>query len=371
MSVIFKEDSAKRHTSSQLEAVILGPSLMQKGGMATVQQLILTHVPNRIKVQHICTHDEGSLGHRGVVFLKALFRFCKILLSGDVDLVHVHLSERGSIIRKTMIVLLCFAFRTPVLVHTHGAEFKPCFLGLPKWLQRSLAFLFRRCDGFIVLSESWQQFYVSQLSLEPRKVFTLPNAVELPAIASRHRAADVVRLVFCGRVGERKGAFVLIEALAALPTEIRARTELILAGDGELQQGKALAERLHISHQVTFAGWVNQQQRDQLLQQADIFILPSLNEGLPMSMLEAMAWGLPVIVTPVGGIPEVVQSNHNGLLVAPGDMHQLMKAIQLLVEDEPWRLTLGQAARKTVESFDIRTYGHRLADIYDRILLAR
>jgi glycosyltransferase involved in cell wall biosynthesis len=95
-----------------------------------------------------------------------------------------------------------------------------------------------------------------------------------------------------------------------------------------------------------------------------VFILPSYNEGLPMALLEAMSWGLPVITTPVGGIPELVISGTNGLLVNPGDIAGLSAALQSLVASEQLRLQLGNAARATVMPFEIGKYFSQLASVY-------
>jgi glycosyltransferase involved in cell wall biosynthesis len=370
MATISSESKTKGAIEKQLHVLLLGPSLEQNGGMAAVQNLILSRTLFSFKFEHICTHDEGSLAHRGRIFAKALALFIEKLWFGRADLVHIHVSERGSVLRKVLLILLTFAFRQPILIHTHGAEFQPFFLKLPILGQKILIRIFRQCDGFIVLSESWQNFYISQLCLKPERVFILPNAVELPTQVFSRMISTGINLVFCGRVGHRKGAFDLIQAFALLSADQGASVQLAIAGDGDLDQAQQMAEDFNISDHVSFLGWVSSQQRDQVLSSADIFVLPSYNEGLPMAILEAMAWGLPIITTPVGGIPEVVISHQNGLLVEPGDIQQLSKAIQLLVEDKTLRLSLGKAARKTAESFDARTYGDRLAHIYNLILKA-
>jgi glycosyltransferase involved in cell wall biosynthesis len=368
MAIIYSEPKTEGSVEKQLHVLLLGPSLEQNGGMAAVQNLILSRTLFSFSFEHICTHDEGSLAHRGRIFAKALASFVQKLWFRRVDLVHIHVSERGSVLRKTLLILLAFAFRQPVLIHTHGAEFQPFFLKLPILGKRILIRIFRQCDGFIVLSESWQNFYISQLCLKPERVFILPNAVELPPQVFPRMISTSMNLVFCGRVGRRKGAFDLIQAFALLSADQRAFAQLAIAGDGDLDQAQQIAEHFNISDRVSFLGWVSPEQRDQVLSSADIFVLPSYNEGLPMAILEAMAWGLPVITTPVGGIPEVVIPHQNGLLVEPGDVQQLSKAMQLLIEDKALRLSLGKAARKTAESFDARTYGERLADIYELVL---
>ncbi|WP_299405952.1 glycosyltransferase family 4 protein [Acaryochloris sp. IP29b_bin.148] len=336
--------------------------------MATVQNLILAHAPSRYTLQHICTHDEGSAVHRGLIFIRAIATFLRTLLSRKVDIVHIHVSERGSVLRTILLARIAFIFHRPVVLHAHGAEFKPFFSKMPGWAQKIISSIFGQCDGFIVLSDFWQNFYISQLGLIPERVFTLPNSVELPTEIPCRQDSSPVNLVFCGRVGHRKGAFDLIQALAELPLHLKARAHLSIAGDGEIEQGQLLADRLGVSDLITFMGWINPGQRDQMLANADIFILPSYNEGLPLAILEAMAWGIPPITTPVGGIPEVVLPNQNGLLVSPGNVQQLSKAIGYLLEDTERRLKLGKSARATAESLDIRTYTHRLGRIYDNVL---
>lgn len=370
MTTTCSKSEQKSPLDLHFRTIVLGPSLDQNGGMATVQKLILEYNPCQFKLQHICTHDEGSIFHRGIVFANALIIFTKELLLKRVDLVHIHVSERGSVLRKILLILLSLAFRQPVLIHTHGAEFEPFFRQLPIWAQKILSFIFCQCDAFIVLSKSWQKFYTSQLGLNPEKVFTLPNAVKLPSQIPNRSTSAPIKLVFCGRVGHRKGAFDLLQALTYLPADQRAMTQLMIAGDGDLEQGQYLSKHLKVSHHVTFLGWLSPQQRDDLLAKADIFVLPSYHEGLPVAILEAMAWGLPIVTTPIGGIPEVIVSNQNGLLVEPGNVQQLSKCIQLLIEDKQLRLSLGKAARETAESFDAKIYGDRLANIYNTVLQA-
>jgi glycosyltransferase involved in cell wall biosynthesis len=118
---------------------------------------------------------------------------------------------------------------------------------------------------------------------------------------------------------------------------------------------------------VTVRDWLNVQQRDQLLAESDVFVLPSYNEGLPMAMLEAMAWGLPPLCTPVGSIPEYVTSGVNGVMVQPGNVPELANAIQQLATDGAARVRMGQAARKTIEPLNLSDYIEKLCHVYDGI----
>lgn len=348
----------------QLQILMLGASLEQNGGIATVEKLIIKYSSPEIKIQHINTHDEGSIASRVIVFGKALATFLWKLLNQKIDVVHIQISDGGSIIRKAICCIVAFLFNKPVLMHTHGAEFPLTYAKFPKRVQQLLNKLFQRCQGFIVLSESWQDYYVLNLGLNTKQVIVLPNPCELPTEVHERKNQTQISLVFCGRVGQRKGTFDLIKAFANLPDHQRKCTRLIIAGDGEIEKAQQLAANLNLADQVTFLGWINSEKRDEVLSQANVFILPSYNEGLPLAILEAMGWGLPIIATPVGGIPELVISNQNGLLVTPGNVQQLSSAMELLIENENLRLSLGSTARKDVEPLDIRNYSIRLAEIY-------
>jgi glycosyltransferase involved in cell wall biosynthesis len=176
--------------------------------------------------------------------------------------------------------------------------------------------------------------------------------------------AGKVRFVYFGLISQRKGVFDLIEAVAKLSPECRSRVEFLLAGNGEVAQLRERAASLGVQDLVEIREWVDPTERDRLLASAHAFVLPSHTEGLPMSLLEAMAWGLPPICTPVGSIPEYVVNGANGLLVAPGEISQLAAAIEKLVSLEADRVHMGRLARATVEPLCVKQYSNRMCAVY-------
>jgi glycosyltransferase involved in cell wall biosynthesis len=353
---------------SKFKIAMLGASLAQNGGIATVEKLMLKYASSETEIQHITTHDEGSIFYRTKVFSKALAILLLRLLTRKTDVVHIHISDGGSLVRKAIIAVIALAFRKPVLIHTHGAEFHVTYSKLPKTAQQILSKIFRRCEGFLVLSKTWKEYYVSNLGLNEKQVVVLPNPTELPVQIPNRINVSKVKFGFFGRVGQRKGTFDLLAAYAKLPIKLKDRSQLIIAGDGNIQEAQNLVDSLHLTNYVTFLGWIDAQTRDKLLPTIDVFVLPSYNEGLPMALLEAMGWGLPAIVTPVGGIPELIVGNKNGLLVIPGDIQQLSDEMQLLIENETLRISLGNAARLTVAPFDVKIYSKQLDEIYRSLL---
>jgi glycosyltransferase involved in cell wall biosynthesis len=146
---------------------------------------------------------------------------------------------------------------------------------------------------------------------------------------------------------------------------MRARARLVLAGDGDVEAVRQLAAPLGDS--VRVLSWIDSAERDRLLDASDVFVLPSRAEGMPMALLEAMAAGLPAIVTPVGGIPDALTHGAEGLVVEPGRIDQLSGAMVRMLSDEPERLAAGRRAHARARLFDVHTYAGRLAELYQRI----
>jgi glycosyltransferase involved in cell wall biosynthesis len=356
----------------QTKILMLGESLSKQGGIVSVQKLTLDHIPASVQIQHIATLVDGSSLQKTLGFGKAVFELIQRLRTEEIDLIHIHMSERGSAFRQGITTLVGSLFGTPVIMHAHGPEFHLFYGQLPAWIQQMLGWVYRHCDHFIVLSDSWKTFYTQSLKLKTERVTVLPNAVKIPPQPVPHRSHGPVHLVFFGRIGQRKGAFDLVKAFAALPTERQCQAKITMAGDGEVEQLRQLIKNLNLEKAISVLGWVSSEQRDQILEQADVFVLPSYNEALPMALLEAMGWGLPVITTPVGGIPELINAQtgaqQNGLLVEPGAIGQLTAAIDLLIRDRALRVALGGAARATVLPFDVERYCDALSHIYCAVL---
>jgi glycosyltransferase involved in cell wall biosynthesis len=176
-----------------------------------------------------------------------------------------------------------------------------------------------------------------------------------------------VQAIYLGLISDSKGAFDLIAAVARLAPAARARLRLVMAGNGEAERARRAVVQKGLSDCIEVRDWLDPQQRDRLLGESQLFILPSYREGLPMSMLEAMAWGLAPICSPVGSIAEVISHGCNGMLVPAGNVDALANAISTLVVDDDQRASLGVRARSSVEPFAVDRYIDRLMDIYSAV----
>jgi glycosyltransferase involved in cell wall biosynthesis len=154
-------------------------------------------------------------------------------------------------------------------------------------------------------------------------------------------------VLFLGRLEQSKGVFDLLEAISALRAAIP-DVHLLCAGEGDRHAVERYAERLGISDAVRFTGWVSPSGKRALLESAAAFVLPSYSAGLPVSLLEAMAAGVPVVASPIGGIPEVVVDAVTGFLVAPGDTQTLERLLRKLLVDRKLGERIGAAASESV-----------------------
>ena len=327
--------------------MILMMCTVAKGGMlSVVEGYRRSGLFDDCQIRLIATHDDVGLLQRLWLSLRAMGSLLRALLFDRVGGVHLHAAMRGSFWRKSVYAVVARRFGVRVVYHLHGSEMKPFIEGLPAWGRALAVHMLERADAVIVLSHSWQQ-YVSGLAPKAR-VHLIPNYIE---VGERRFPipADEVRFLFLGALGKRKGVYDLLPAFAeALRSHGAMR--LVVGGDGELAQTRALAAELGVATQVDFLGWVSGDAKRQALERADAFVLPSYNEGLPMSILEAMAFGLPVISTRVGGIPEAVLNGRTGVLLQAGDRAALTAAFLSLAQSNERRQAMGTAGYTLVKS---------------------
>ena len=264
--------------------------------------------------------------------------------------------------------------RKPLILHAHGGGFDKFHRGLPPVLRRVVNRTLQQADVLITLSTQWRDFYIRECELAPSQVVVLPNPVRVPTKVPDRSGRSQVQFVHLAKLGKSKGSYDLVNAFGALPVELRNKARLVLAGNGDLEGVRRAAapfnQGVHDGkgERVRVLSWIDPQARDRLLDDSDVFVLPSYAEGVPMSLLEAMAAGLPSITTNVGGIPDVFTHGVEGSMIASRRSRAaLAAAMAHFITDESARLTAGRRAQERARSFDVHAYARRLADIYQRI----
>lgn len=352
-----------------LKVLMMGTSPEGKGGIATVVQVLRqAGFFEQEQARYVVSHAEGTTGYKLRVALAACWQVLSVSLRERPAVVHVHCASDVSFYRKSVLLALARLCRRDTVFHLHGAEFQQFVhrhgpIGR-WWIRRTL----RKSSAVIALSESWATFL---RGLEPAAaVRVVANSVRVPASVSTEREQPA-RILFLGRADVRKGIFELLAAVAQLAPAFPA-IRLIIGGDGALEQVAKVAAELGISDRVEILGWIGSAQRQAELDQAAVFCLPSFDEGLPMAMLESMAAAKAVVVTPVGGIPEVIVDGVNGILVPPGDPAGLAAGLRRLFEDEALRRRVADGARATiVGGFGTDVVMGKISALYRELAQAR
>lgn len=342
------------------KVLIIGPDA--QGGITSVINL---HLENGLIsiVDFFSTSSEGNNGYKILYFLFFLIKYIYHLIKNkELQLVHIHISTDGSFFRKSIALQIAKLFNKKVILHIHGAEFSVFYVKSPKFVKKLITYTLNKADLILVLSKQWKAKVATLCSNPNIKVLYNPTIIKTPNPVKN----SPLKILFMGRLGKRKGVYDIIDAAKQLKTD---NVLINLYGDGNLAEFQQLVAENNLQSKVKIMGWVSGEEKEKIIQNSDIYILPSYNEGLPMSILEAMAYGLPIISTPVGGTPEAVEDGVNGFLILPGDTKALAEKIEILANNEPLMEKMGQESyRIAQEKFDIKIIIKQLEELYNGML---
>lgn len=318
---------------------------------------------SRWNVEHISTHRDGGGGARILAFVRGLLAFVARLATDRPDVVHIHTASYGSFARKSFLTWVARAWRVPVVLHVHGAAFAEFYEAMPRLLQVYVRGTLRAAAAVIALGPTWAQRL--ETIAPGLRVAVVPNAVQ-PCEPVDPRGRETVTALFLGRVTEDKGVYALVEAWAEASSSVP-QARLVIAGSGEEDRLRRRVEELGVTASVSIAGWQTESQVQALLAASDFLVLPSWWEGQPMAVLEAMARGLPVLASRVGGVPDLLGADA-GMLVEPRDVHGLSIALHALLRDAELRARLGSAAETRVrQMYDVNSTWVLIDAIYKEI----
>lgn len=334
------------------QVMMLGTSPRTWGGIAAVVQTYRAGgLFGRVDIGYVATHIDGSRGAKAAQFGRAVTQATRMLGTRRVALVHAHVSSSASFWRKSLLLAMARARGVPTIFHLHSG-------GFPDWVTRQapnpaasawIRHTLEASDAVLVLNGAvadWMRGFAPRA-----RITVLPNPVAIPAgppvYEARPPAPGPGRVLFLGWIYDFKGCYDLLQAWVRF-RERCPGWRLVVGGKGEVERFLREAEALGIRDDIDFLGWVSGEAKDRALREADLFVLPSYREGMPVSVLEAMAYGVPVLVTPVGGVPEMMQPDVHGLWVAPGDVPALADRLAELADNPALRERLARSAHAHV-----------------------
>lgn len=348
---------------------LITPPLDSSGGIGRLMSYVLASMP-RTEAE-IYVLDPRGHSQRPIWSVFSLARAWVTLVAlgvaRRVDVAHINMSSHGSSVRKPIMLWTCRMLRIPVILHLHASEYPAFFSTLPPLAKRFLRRTFAAADVVLVLGSQYREYVCNDLAVPARKVRVLLNGSPGPdsaPVRAPRSGSEPLKILFLGRLGERKGVPELLAALADHRFDA-VQWLATLAGDGDVAHYRAQARALGLGERVRFPGWVSTPDANRLLLESDVLVLPSRAEGLPMSVIEAFAYGVPVVSTAVGAIGDIVEHGFNGLLVPAGDSAPLADALLTLLADDSLRRRLACNARRTWENeLDIASYARKLTSYW-------
>lgn len=336
-----------------------------RGGIGAVLEV---YSRNIVPFKFIPTYVTKSFPRQVAVYLAAIFKLIRVCITDkDVRILHIHHASRGSFLRKSLLVVIGKLFRKKIILHIHGGGFHN-FYRQTKIFQPIIRYILEHSDAVICLSENWKKYYTDTFKL--KRLLIINNVIEDPAIKEVPRNGKV-NLLFLGHITEKKGVYDLLNVLGNNRETFDNRVTFTIGGIGDEAKLNKAIEEYDFDGAVKFAGWVSGGKKAELLNKCDVYVLPSYNEGLPISILEAMSYGKPIIATAVGGIPEIVKPGFNGWLFTPGDKTALGKIIEEVIHDKERLRLYGNNSLQITKEYSSAAVVKSLQTLYADMLNER
>lgn len=295
-------------------------------------------------------------------FCSQYIKLFKLLITdNDIQILHIHSASRGSFVRKSFVLFMAKAFGKKTIMHIHGGMFREYYQSsrIKSWYVR---FILQMSDRVLCLTEEWRQSFQSEMQLNNLEV--LLNPVKKFPKNNINITHSWISLLFMGTITENKGIFELVEYLQQNTFFLQGKIKLYICGEGDDKKLSMCMPKGNFRENIVYTGWIDGVRKNEILQSADIFILPSHYEGLPMAILEAMSAGKPIISTRVGGIPSVVKPSRNGWLIDPKHIAQLDSIVEEIFNTPDIIARFGTNAMQDAEAFHVEGIVSQLSNIY-------
>lgn len=352
---------------------IVPRGLKGRGGIETlfshVDEELRAHPEFGLEMEFLASRGDASGAGWVLHFPVAFLRYAGRVGTRRYDIVHLNAATNASAWRKWMMQGVAHLFGVATIVHFHGSAFPKPGEKQPGWVP-VLRRVFERASAIIVLGDYWREFVARFYGMPVERFDVVANGVAdfAPDAPLPHEEGEPVRLLFAGNLTDAKGAGVLLRALALLPKDLP-EWRMIFAGTGDVAGFRDEANKLGLSGRVEFTGWVARDAILPLYRQADIVVLPSRNEVLPVCLLEGACAGAALVATPVGSVPDVLHESENGLFIEPDDPEGIARALAQVIADRERRERFRAASRRIYKDrFGLESMVVELMRVYRKAL---
>jgi len=300
-----------------------------------------------------------------ILFIK--FTWC--IFTFKPDMIDIATAYGNSFLKNSLLIIFAWLLGKKVILRPH-CSLKMLIPENKKTVRFYTLIILRLCSGIIVLSKEW--IHLSEL-LPGKRIELLPNAINLdPFLEIERPHRNYITILFLGHIGREKGIYELLDAVELLNSASN-NFRLILVGESlqkdEIAEIDEKIKEKKLESLISILPPAYGSEKIQYFIDSDIFVLPSHHEGMPISIIEAMASGLPIVATDVGGIPDLIKNNVSGLLIQAYNSKELADSIYKLLKSTELRRYLGENARlKAKENHEIENYVDDIVDYYQQII---
>lgn len=350
--------------------LIVGPDQSLKGGVAHhIRTLLASPLNENFELKYFKI-GSGQNDSRSEIFLKfvlAPFRFLWKLRTFWPDVVHFNPSfDMKSIIRELNLAVLCKIFKRPTLLQFHGGTMVNFINNgrIPFYLKM----ITNLTSHLVVLTDIQKAPLLKFCPV--KKITVIPNMVDTALFSTKNdRYRSHYRILYMSKIESKKGIFDVIDSVQDVIKKIPNVT-FLFAGDGpDKEKLKLLCCEYGLEDHVKLMGYVQEKKKATFLSRGDIFLFPSqYDEGMPYSLIEAMAAGLPIIATTMGGVPDVIEDRVNGFLIPSQHPEQLAQATIKLLSNSKARKKIGRLNRiKAATEYDITIVSKKFSRLYEKL----
>lgn len=318
----------------KLNVLMVGVDSGRIGGMWSVAETYIsnTEFNNQINLKYVATSTGGSALKRFYKMIQGFLKIIVYLIKNDVDVVHVHMAEKGSVFRKGFVIWLANRFGAKTIVQMHAGPIMEWYHSLPDYKKHKVKKIFNSCNKMLVLGEYWKNQLLEIVAAE--KLIVLYNGTDC-SNTNRYNYRGK-NILFLGMITERKGAYDLIDAVKKIDTRIETDIKFLLCGFDEDNKAKVYVNGLGLQNRILFPGWVGKEEKENLFKYTRICVLPSYFEGLSMTVIESIAHGIPVVTTNISTMSEILGVDIH--LIEPGDVTDLADTLYELITNDNMRM---------------------------------
>lgn len=347
------------------------PDPLVHGGIAAVTAGYYgSRLEKDYRITYVQSYCDGSKAAKLRKALKAYRQFRRILRKDPPELVHIHSSFGPSFYRKLPFLLMAARRGIPVVNHIHGSAFDALYTNASEGKRRLVRWAYGKCTRMIVLSGHWKGVLGEAYPEERIRVVPNYSILHPEVLEEEHcrRRLERQQILYLGVLTEGKGMREMPEVIRRV-TAVCPGARFVFGGVGDPGlAAEGLSEETIRKHLV-FPGWVRGEEKERLLEESAVFLLPSHMEAMPMSLLEAMGYGLPMVTTRVGGIPALAGEGPQAALCPVGDAGAMADAIvRLLGSRAAWREAADASLRRAKSEFSFEAHLERLETVYREVL---